>query len=439
MTHIPLIDPMKRTHILATIVSACVLIVGDPISASAQFSNGAVIVTVPSNNDATATPKAAPKPKAKRPTKKRRTAASRPRRTTPRRTRSTASDQLKIAILVNDDPITEYEISQRASLLAGRSGIGKRAQQNFQNLIKRPATNKRLRAILQETVQANQGRSREQILAIFEKRKKSFAVSLQRQAVSMARRSVLPGLKNKATQELIEERIKLQAAKQAKVLISKNQLDEVMTGIAKRNNLAYPAFVAQLKSQGTDINAMRTRVRAQMSWMRLINAKFGRFVDVNQKTIDESVGDGDEAAQVSLHLHRLVFKLPEKIDQRVIAQRMVDAEKVRAAFSGCTQTRTLANTAQDLAFQDMGFRVAAQVAEPTRSLLLNARDGEMAPPVATADGVALYAVCARRSGAKSFAAREAAERKLRERGTEIYGRKHLADLRREAHIEYRNR
>ena len=410
----------------------------------AQFGNGAVIVTVPSSSDPSseqAPPKSTePAPRSKKtPTAKRQSQPTRRRASAAPVTKNSSADKLKIALIVNDDPITEYEISQRSALLAGQAGLGKQAQENFQRLIKRADTNTRLRAILQETVEQNSGRSREQILALFEKRKKAYAVSLQQQAIAMARSSVMPGMRHKATQELIEERLKLQAAEQAKTLISKQQLDEVMSGIAKRNNLTYAAFKAQLQKQGTDINAMRTRIRAQMSWGRLINAKFGRFVDVNQKTIDESVIGGDEAAKVSLHLHRLVFKLPSKIDQRIIAQRMLEAEQIRANFKGCAETSNLSRGVSELVFQDMGYRVAAEVAEPTRSLLLNARDGEMAPPVATEAGVALYAVCGRRAGTKSFEAREAAERNLRAQGTEIYGRKYLNDLRREANIEYRNR
>ncbi|MGI9478433.1 MAG: SurA N-terminal domain-containing protein [Hyphomicrobiaceae bacterium] len=406
--------------------------------AAAQFGNGAVIVTVPQPN---AAPAAKPKPRTRKKATKpkaRRTATKR-RQARPSRQRKTSADRLKIAVLVNDDPITQYEISQRAALLAARSGVGKRAQANFKNLIKRKSTNNRLRAILKETIQANQGRNREQILAIFERRKKAYAKVLQKQAVSMARKSVIPGLRRKATQELIDERLKLQAAKRAKVLISKAQLDGVMNGIAKRNKVSLAGFKERLRRQGTDYNTMRTRVRAQLSWGRLVNAKFGRYVDVNQKTIDESVVSGNDASKISLHLHRFLFRLPAKIDQRVIAQRMVEAGQARANFRGCATSRNLTRGAKDVSFRDMGYRVASAIAEPTRSLLLNARNGEMAPPVTIREGVALYAVCARRSGNKSFAARRAAENTLRRKHTEIYGRKYLSDLRREAHVEYRTR
>ena len=90
-----------------------------------------------------------------------------------------------------------------------------------------------------------------------------------------------------------------------------------------------------------------------------------------------------------------------------------------------------------MVFQDLGYKISTTVAEPTRSLLINLRDGEMAPPVTTEDGVALYAVCGRRSGSDSFEARAAAEREIRQKGTQLYARKYLSDLRRDAHIEYR--
>lgn len=405
-------------------------------TASAQFSNGAVIVTVPPPATSNTKPKAQPRrsPRAKpKPRSQRRASSSSPRRSAP------STSQLKIAVLVNDDPITQYEVSQRAALLAGGPALQKRAQANFKNLIKRKSTNDRLRALLKETISANPGRSRQQVLKAFEKRKQAYARTLQQQAVNSAKRSILPTMQRRATEELIEERLKIQAAKRASMLSTDAQVDDVMAGIAKRNNMSNAAFKQQLRRQGTDINSMRSRLRANMSWMRLVNAKFGRFVDVSQKTIDESFAETGGASNVSLHLHRLTFQLPDKIDQRIIAQRMIEADQLRAGFTGCNTSQALARSSANVVFQDLGYKIATTVQEPTRSLLINLRDGEMAPPVTTEDGVALYAVCARRAGNKSFEARAAAERELRQKGTELYARKYLSDLRRDAHIEYRTR
>ena len=55
-----------------------------------------------------------------------------------------------------------------------------------------------MRAILEETVKANPGKTREQVIAAFEERKKAFVQSLQRQAVEGARaRAACPPSRNR--------------------------------------------------------------------------------------------------------------------------------------------------------------------------------------------------------------------------------------------------
>ena len=88
-----------------------------------------------------------------------------------------------IVVLVNDEPITAYEIEQRQRFMGLQSNIGEKVQANFKNLLQRPETTEHLKSILNETIKANQTKSKEQIIAIFEERKKQYALSLQKQAV----------------------------------------------------------------------------------------------------------------------------------------------------------------------------------------------------------------------------------------------------------------
>src|SRR5262249_29045651 len=106
-----------------------------------------------------------------------------------------ASGGQAIVVLVNADPITAYEIEQRAHFMALSANIGQRAQETFQRLAQSENTNQRVRAIFEEIVRANPGKTREQVIAIFEERKKQFAQNLQQQAIASARESVLPKFK----------------------------------------------------------------------------------------------------------------------------------------------------------------------------------------------------------------------------------------------------
>ena len=88
-------------------------------------------------------------------------------------------------------------------------------------------------------------------------------------------------------------------------------------------------------------------------------------------------------------------------------------------------------------FEDMKFLRPSAVAEPTRSMLLSAKDGDILPPTTTATGIELYAVCGRRSVAVNDAQRTKTQEALQFKQLDMLAQRHMRNLRQDAHIEYR--
>ena len=421
-----------------------VVAVGLPFAGAQAQALPGLIVTVPPSDPPAAKPAARPKPKAgkssRRTQKKHRSAAVNP--SSSRRSSGTA-----IAALVNDEPITQYEIEQRARLMSLRSNLGDAVKRNFQAIIKRKSTNTRLQAILKETIDANRGKSREQILAIFERRKKAFALSLQQQAVASARAGAFPTFKKKALEELIEERLKTQEAKRLNIAVSEPQLNASIGRLATLNKTDMKGFENNVRKMGVDFTTMRERIRAQLSWNNVVQARFSRIVAVNQRDIDEQLAGetpgATDSGGVKLKLYRITLNLPEKFGQSQVARRFKDAEGLRRKFKGCGSMPGLAKSLAGAQFEDLGTKSSETVPEPTRSLLMNARANEIVPPTPTSRGIEMYAVCGRDTGSEkagrggTLEDREKARSKLRRQEFEMMGRRHLSDLRRDAHIEYR--
>ena len=344
-----------------------------------------------------------------------------------------ASEQ-SIVALVNDEPITGYEVQQRAVMLSGGS-IGAKAQENFKALIKAPGTTEHLKAILNEIVKANPGKSKEQLMAIFEGRKKDYGISLQKQAVESARSSAIPAMKKAALDELIDERIKLQEAKRTNSLVPDNEIDRVIDGIAEKNKMNKE----QLASQLGGLEPMKQRIRSTLSFNEVVRRKFGHQIAVNGKDVDRFVasvpGAGEE--QVELRIQRIQFAMPPKLDQSGVAQRMQDAEKLRSKFTDCKTTAALVKGVAGAKFEDIGARRPSSFAEPTRTLLLSAKDGEMLPPSIDEGGIELFAVCSRDVVKAEEQKRNQAEGELKQKDFELLSKRHLKDLRTDAHIEYR--
>ncbi|MBA4174241.1 MAG: peptidylprolyl isomerase [Hyphomicrobium sp.] len=344
-----------------------------------------------------------------------------------------------IAVLVNDEPITGYEILQRQKMLGLSANIQNQVSENFKRLLQQPSTNEKLKSILNQTIEANKGKTREQIIALFEERKKQYALSLQKQAVDSARSGVLPGLKKAALDELIDERLKVQEAKRLNVLASEDDANKLVKGIAERNKMTEAQFAAHLTGLGADVGTMRSRFRANMSWNEVVRRRFGQQVAITERDVDRIVAKnpGGNEDQIELQVQRITLAVPAKLEQKAVAQRLQEAEGLRAKFAGCKSGQALAATVKEGKFEDLGARKPSAFQEPTRSLLLNAKDGEMLPPSVGQTGVELWVVCTRTVLKADAEKRTAAQDELRQKELEALAKRHLKDLRQDAHIEYR--
>jgi peptidyl-prolyl cis-trans isomerase SurA len=348
---------------------------------------------------------------------------------------SRSDESARIVVKVNDEPITAREVSQRQRMMGG-SDIQDKVKANMQRLIKSPQTTERLKAILNEVVKANEGKSRDQIIAIFEARKKSFAMGLQQQAIESARNSVSPAVRKSAKDALIEERLKLQAAKAAGVTVADDVIDKQLAMIAQRNNMTLDQFGKHLKTMGMDLEGMKARTRADMAWIDVVRRKFGHQISITSRDVDRIVAAGPAGEDgTELHLQRISLQLLNKVDQAALAKRQLEAEAARAKFSGCQQTASLAHTIPGARFEDIGSRMPTSIPEPTRSLLLAANDGEMLPPAVGPTGVELWVVCSRKAVSADKQKREAAQDEAKQAEFQILAKKYLRDLRQDAVID----
>jgi peptidyl-prolyl cis-trans isomerase SurA len=243
-----------------------------------------------------------------------------------------------------------------------------------------------------------------------------------------------------AKDELIEERLKLQEAKRVGIQITEEEINHVMKGLAERNKMTPEQFMQNIKSAGVDPATMRDRFRAQFAWREVVRRKFSAIVSITQRDVDRMISaSANEAGEdtVELQVQRITLLTQGKTDQGTMARRIAQADALRGKFGGCNTMAGLARDIPDAKHDDLKFIKPSSVPEPTRSLLLNAKDGDILPPATAAHGVELYAVCSRRTAKVDDKQREKAEGVLAQREFEIVAKRYLRDLMQDAHIEYR--
>ncbi|MEZ5900865.1 MAG: peptidylprolyl isomerase [Hyphomicrobiaceae bacterium] len=342
--------------------------------------------------------------------------------------------ELSIVALVNDEPITGYEVRQRAEMLSG-GAVGEYVKNNVEARWKQIITGKKIQEEFQAYARKRQPRSKEEL----EKIQKEFVISKRNamlaQLQAEARSKTSTKSSSEALDELIDEKLKMQEAKRLGATASPSEVDAVIKSIADRNKMT----VEQLtKNLGGTLDPMKQRIGTTLAWQDVIRRKFGHQIAIASSDVDRYVaasGGGED--QVELQVQRVRINMPAQIERGGVAQRVTQAEALRAKFTGCDATAKLVAGQPGVHFEDLGKRKPASFPEPTRSLLLNAKDNEMLPPSVTEDGIDMFAVCGRDVVKAEDARRSQAEGELKQKEFDLLAKRYLKDLRQDAHIEYR--
>lgn len=346
-----------------------------------------------------------------------------------------------IAVLVNDEPITAYEIEQRASFIALQGGGGggdfkAKAEARWKSIVQDPKTNERFKELLRK----NNVQTQEEARALQTKYVKDLQARMVDQLKREARAGAVAGSRVKAQNELIEEKLKLQEAKRLNAVTDEAEVTRIVSGIAERNKMTIDQFAQHMKGMGVDINTMKARFRAEISWREVVRRKFGSLVAITERDVDQFVANTSPAAQgdVELQVQRISLPMPSSLDQSAIAQRIAEADALHQRYSGCGSMAGLAASVSGAKFEDLGSRKPASIPEPTRSLLLNASVGDLLPASVGQGSVELWALCNRKAqGGGDGSLRENAQNELRQKEFEVLAQKHLKDLRQDASIEIR--
>jgi peptidyl-prolyl cis-trans isomerase SurA len=335
-----------------------------------------------------------------------------------------------IIALVNDEPITGYEVEQRVALaMLGAADV----QKKLAARLKSPSMNDQFKNFALKRLKANPPKTEAEQQARVKQLQGEFVASIK----SQIEKEFVPTARKQALDELIDERLKLQEAKKLSVVAADDEVDRIVAGMAERNKMTAQQFAEHMSKMGANIGVMRERIRASLSWTDVIRRKFGHQITVNSRDVDRIVASAEAQDDVELRIHRVLLNVPSGQDQKRLTQRLSEAEQLRGRFDGCKSMETLARGVPGARFDNLGDRRPSSLPEPTRSLLLAAHDDELLPATIGESGVELWAVCGRKVVKAADTKRETAQNELRQKEFEILSKKHLKDLRTDAHIEYR--
>ena len=266
-----------------------------------------------------------------------------------------------------------------------------------------------------------------------EQRQRFLAVTTQEQPS--------PALKKKATDMLIEERLQIQQARKLGITPDEQDVTKVLEGMAKNNNMSPDQLGAALGQMGVNIKTLRDRIRSQVVWQDVVRRKFRRDVSIAESDVDKALGGAGNAEapkeETTFQLRQVKYEIPTDADQASIAKQLAAVESVRAKVQSCSNLSSLTKDMKGFKIKTLQDQLPGSLGQPMRTLVMNAKIGQMTPPTLSGSAIEAYAVCGKHAIKGNPEKRQQTELKLLEEELGIRAEGLLRDMRQDAFIEYR--
>jgi peptidyl-prolyl cis-trans isomerase SurA len=244
-----------------------------------------------------------------------------------------------------------------------------------------------------------------------------------------------------AREQLVDEMLKRQEIARVKMSVSTDDVDKAFARFASSNKLTPEQLTSILSQAGVGAEHFKSYIAVQMSWPRLVNARFGgsRGKMSNQELVTRMMESKEKPVTTEYFLKQVIFVVPANKRNAIINKRKAEADASRSKFPGCDQAKAFAATMLDVSVRDLGRVLAPELPEDWKPLIEKASGGTTATRV-TERGVEFLAICNQRQVSDDVAA-EAVFRaedlgKAKKTGEDPNDKKYLDELRSKAQIDY---
>ncbi|WP_423338421.1 peptidylprolyl isomerase [Rhizobium sp. HT1-10] len=244
-----------------------------------------------------------------------------------------------------------------------------------------------------------------------------------------------------AREQLVTELLKRQEIQRVRMSVSTSDVDASYARFAASNKMSVAQLNEVLTKTGVTAQHFKGYIAIQMSWPRVLNARFGSGNKLSQdELITRMTQNQDKTTTTEYFLKQVIFVVPASKKAAIGGKRKAEAEASRAKFPGCDQAKVFAATMHDVSVRDLG-RVLAPELPAQWKPLLEATTGSTTSALVTDRGVEYLAICSKRQVSDDIAA--AAVFRQEDLGKNAEGemtgneKKYVDELRSKAQIVYR--
>jgi peptidyl-prolyl cis-trans isomerase SurA len=208
-----------------------------------------------------------------------------------------------------------------------------------------------------------------------------------------------------ALRDLVDEHLQVEEATRFEVEVTDEQVNRRIADIARQNETTPEGLASQLARDGVSVSTLRSQIRADIAWQRLMSGMYGSRLRISEIEIRETQARIAASATRPQYQISEIF-LPAETEAEFTemeqgARRLLQEMQRGAPFPMVARQFSRAPSAAQGG--DIGWISAVELAPELQPIAERLQPGQVSLPVRTPNGVYILALRDRRAGAPAGA------------------------------------
>jgi peptidyl-prolyl cis-trans isomerase SurA len=247
--------------------------------------------------------------------------------------------------------------------------------------------------------------------------------------------------RQEAINSLVDETLELREAARYSLEPTDADVQQAYDNVAQNMGVDAQKLTQILTNGGTSAGTLKLRLKAQIAWSALVRGRFKVSLEVADKDVEAELQlhQPQDNGQVGYEyvVRPIVLIVVRGAPDAAFEARKRDADALRGRFANCTDGISFARGLPEVAVRDPITKSSADLPPALRSILDNIEVGHLTPPEQTPEGIQMFAVCSKKESKTEAPGLKEVRDKMFEKKFGAKANRYLADLRRQAMIEYK--
>ena len=193
-----------------------------------------------------------------------------------------------------------------------------------------------------------------------------------------------------AREQLINDRLRMQAAQEAGIVPTQQDVQDGMDEFASRANMDRAQFLRALASDGIAEQTFRDFVAAGVAWRGVVQQRFSGRANVTEAEVDRALSNaGGGAGGVRVLLSEIIMPMSGS-DEAAVRARAARIAEIDSLSAFSAQARQYSASASRGAGGRLPWRDLNELPAPLRPIILGLRPGEVSDPLPLQGAIALF-------------------------------------------------